>query len=226
MRPGQGLGADEIAALFTRPVAVSIAAPAMFEVPPLPEEAAAVARAVEKRRREFAAGRACARAALARLGCVAGAIPVGPTRAPVWPVGFVGSITHCEGFCCAVAAASDTVAALGVDAEDATELDAASARHVLRPDETAALLRRAAPDGAGWPKLAFSAKEAVFKCLHPLTGARFDFHDVAISFSGDGAFASSIEAGALPPGVATPQVEGRWRVFEGRVYTGATSPLA
>jgi 4'-phosphopantetheinyl transferase EntD len=223
VRSGRGLPASAIAALFTRPVSASVADARMYELPLALEEATAVARAVEKRRREFTAGRACARAALAGLGSPARAIPVGPDRAPVWPAGFVGSITHCDGFCCAVAAGASTVAGLGVDAEDAGDLTDAVARYVLRPDELAPALRQSAPDGASWPKLAFSAKEAVYKCLHPVTGARLAFHDVAISFSRNGAFETHIDGRALASGVAAPHIEGRWRVFEGRVYAGATA---
>jgi 4'-phosphopantetheinyl transferase EntD len=61
--------------------------------PLYPEEAVHVERAVEKRRRDFALGRACARRALAVLDDrPPTAILVGEERAPVWPEGIVGSI--------------------------------------------------------------------------------------------------------------------------------------
>jgi 4'-phosphopantetheinyl transferase EntD len=62
-----------------------------------PEEITLVARATEKRRREFTAGRECARAALAGLGLAAVPILRGYRGAPQWPDGVVGSITHCPG---------------------------------------------------------------------------------------------------------------------------------
>jgi 4'-phosphopantetheinyl transferase EntD len=223
MTQSGGLDAAEVARLFTCPVAVSVASPALYDLAPHPEEAAAVARAIEKRRREFAAGRACAREALAQLGAEAPAIPVGPERAPVWPLGFVGSITHCDGFCCAVVAPRTTAASLGVDAEDAGRMDAAAARLILRPDEADWLARRPAPADSDWTKLAFSAKEAVFKCVHPLTGARLGFHGVAIRFFDSGAFEADFAPGALPADIAAPAIEGRWRLCRGRVYAGATA---
>ena len=71
-------------------------------------ERAAVAGAVASRQREFAGGRTCARRALLRLGHAAQPIPVGACRAPVWPHGVVGSITHCSSFAAAaVARAAD-----------------------------------------------------------------------------------------------------------------------
>jgi hypothetical protein len=52
-----------------------------------PQEFAAVARATESRRLEFATGRACTRVALARLGQPAVAVPRGPRGDPQWPEG-------------------------------------------------------------------------------------------------------------------------------------------
>ena len=52
-----------------------------------PEEEAVVARAVGKRRREFSSGRACARAALARLGVPPAPLLPGLRGAPRWPDG-------------------------------------------------------------------------------------------------------------------------------------------
>src|SRR5277367_2552834 len=63
-------------------------------------------RAVRARRTEFLAGRACARSALRKLadGRADDAIPIGPDRAPVWPAGIVGAITHAHGFAAAAVA--------------------------------------------------------------------------------------------------------------------------
>ena len=73
-----------------------------------PQEASALATAVEKRRREFATGRACARRALDDLGIAPSAILPGERGAPQWPPGIVGSITHCAGYrAAAVALATD-----------------------------------------------------------------------------------------------------------------------
>ena len=82
-----------------------------------PEEAAVVARAVSQRRTEFASARACARAALARLGEPPAPILPGARGAPQWPVGLAGSITHCDGYRAAAVARTADVATLGLDAE-------------------------------------------------------------------------------------------------------------
>ncbi|MEO9111197.1 MAG: hypothetical protein ABI387_00960, partial [Lacunisphaera sp.] len=86
-------------------------------LPPIP--LAGVERAVEKRQREFAAGRLAAKVALEKLDAVAGevalapgatitatAIPIGADRSPTWPPGIAGSITHtAEVAACVVARA-------------------------------------------------------------------------------------------------------------------------
>jgi len=93
-----------------------------------PEELQAMARATPARRYEFALGRRCAREALALLGGPRVAIPVGRFRDPVWPFGYVGSITHCRGFCAAAAArtppgnSSCGIRGIGLDSEPAMPL--------------------------------------------------------------------------------------------------------
>src|SRR5258708_36276243 len=84
---------------------------------PFPEEMAMVANAVDKRRREFATGRACAREALRELGIAPGPILAGERGMPRWPPGVVGSITHCAGYRAAAVAGSGDLMAIGIDAE-------------------------------------------------------------------------------------------------------------
>ena len=69
-----------------------------LDVELFPEEELALGDAVEKRRREFMTGRACAREALAGLGFPDSPVGSGTKGEPLWPPGVVGSITHCEGY--------------------------------------------------------------------------------------------------------------------------------
>src|SRR3989338_11284500 len=55
-------------------------------------------RGVAKRQAEYLAGRLCAREALQRLTGTATVQACGEDRAPQWPVGMVGSITHGSGW--------------------------------------------------------------------------------------------------------------------------------
>ena len=58
-------------------------------------EEEAVAGAAQTRIEQFTAGRVCSRIALGRFG-VATTTPIlrGEDRAPIWPPGFVGTISH------------------------------------------------------------------------------------------------------------------------------------
>jgi 4'-phosphopantetheinyl transferase EntD len=68
-----------------------------------PEEQAVIVNAVEARRREFGTVRRCAREALASLGYPPAPLLPGQERAPQWPAGIVGSMTHCTDYRAAVA---------------------------------------------------------------------------------------------------------------------------
>src|SRR5688500_12466696 len=79
-------------------------------------EADAVAGAIAERRREFGTVRYCARRALRQLGVPPVAILPGADRAPRWPAGVVGSMTHCAGYRAAVVARSHELGGVGTAA--------------------------------------------------------------------------------------------------------------
>ncbi len=175
--------------------------------PLLPAEEPFVRHAVERRRREFASGRACARKALARMGLPELPLLPGKDRAPLWPPGVVGSISHCHGFCAAVVAHRGRVLGLGVDAEQAGPMDPSMIPLVCTPRELSRMGRRRDPERA---KVIFSAKESAFKCYYPLAGTVLDFQDVEIDLAdGDGMFRARLVR------EDTPSARGV-RVFRGR----------
>jgi 4'-phosphopantetheinyl transferase EntD len=47
-------------------------------------------------------------------------------------------------------------------------------------------MRTTSLSGPGWPKVLFSAKEAVHKCVSPLHDVMLDFHDVTLRPGVDG----------------------------------------
>jgi 4'-phosphopantetheinyl transferase EntD len=147
----------------------------------LPAEQPSVARAAPKRVAEFAAGRACARAALVQLGYGAVALPVGTDRAPRWPNGATGSITHTHGYCAAVAAATNQIRALGLDAEPPDSVKPHLWRRICCPEELAVLLAQEETQAIIAATLIFSAKEAFYKCQYALTGEWLGFTDLSVS---------------------------------------------
>ena len=71
----------------------------------------------ENRQWEFTAGRLCAVQAIRGLGGSETEIPVGERGEPIWPKGFVGSITHTQGYAAAAVALRSEVITVGIDAE-------------------------------------------------------------------------------------------------------------
>lgn len=165
--------------LFPPEVVVVEATPEMYGGALLPEEEPAVAKAVEKRRREFTAGRNAARAALEKLELPAVALPQEEDRTPRWPTGVVGSITHTKGRCAVAVARRGPILGVGFDIEQADPLKDGMLRLIATPDEQQQLARL--PAGVDWGKVTFSAKEAFYKCYYPLARTYLGFHDVELA---------------------------------------------
>lgn len=172
--------ASVIEALFTAPVAVEVATNSDYFAPISVEEAPYAERMVERRRQEFAAGRACAHRALRRIEADYGPIKVAHRRDPIWPTGIVGSITHCEGFCAAAVARGGPVAALGIDAEPARPLDDETRDTILNPDEQREMMHLPLPPGL-WTTTGFAAKEALFKAVYPVLIREIAFDEITLS---------------------------------------------
>jgi 4'-phosphopantetheinyl transferase EntD len=146
----------------------------------LPAEAEYLERASPKRIQEFAAGRLCARRALAEFGVHDFALRVGDDRRPIWPDFIVGSITHTAGFCAAVVAERKRFAGVGVDSEIVGHVPEDIWPSICVAQETAWLHSLAASEQAAAVTLVFAAKEAFYKCQYPITEEWLDFHDLAI----------------------------------------------
>jgi enterobactin synthetase component D len=159
---------------------------AAFALPLSPEMRSrlpqALRHATYKRQREFFAGRWCAEQALLCLGAGSTHVGMAEDRAPIWPDGVVGSITHTGGFAAAAVAWAADIAGLGIDSERI--IDPATARDIadICMVDEAALFE--VPHGRSFCEFCtfvFSAKEAVFKCLFPLVRKFLEFSDVRIT---------------------------------------------
>jgi 4'-phosphopantetheinyl transferase EntD len=164
-----------------RVAAASARYPSTCNPPPLhPLEEAALDSAWQPRRIEFAAGRACARAALATLGVGDPVVEQREDRSPNWPAGLTGSISHTSGYSVAVAARSSTWT-IWIDAERIGRVDAEILGAVATPHERQGLVHVHPPQRDLAAALVFSAKEALFKAQWPITGEWVDFPDVEVS---------------------------------------------
>jgi enterobactin synthetase component D / holo-[acyl-carrier protein] synthase len=200
-----------------------------------PAEAGAIATADAVRRSEFAAGRAVARAALARLHAAAGPVLPGPAGEPRWPDGVVGSITHCPGYrACAVARAPD-MAAIGIDAEPCRALPDGLLTVVAGDAERAWLAERnAAGPGIPWDRVLFSAKESVYKAWYTRTGERPALRGITVRICAAGTFRADLPRGTDAPVAPDPaaaaagppvaRLGGRWLVSSGLIVTAVGIP--
>ncbi|WP_170318773.1 4'-phosphopantetheinyl transferase superfamily protein [Allorhizocola rhizosphaerae] len=189
------------------------------------QEEEQVARAVDKRRREFATGRRCAREALAAHGFAPAPLLTGERGQPMWPTGMVGSITHCLGYRAAVVARSCDVAAVGIDAEPHQPLPDGVLETVALPSELARLRRLADTDpGICWDRVLFSAKESVYKAWYPVARRWLDFAEADVVFApAQTGFTATvlIDAPRHGEGVLS-RFDGRFAVSAGLVLTAVT----
>ncbi len=136
---------------------------------------AALARASE-----FAAGRLCARNAVAQFGFVDFPIRGRDDRRPQWPPRLTGSITHTDGFSAAAVGERRCFRAIGIDAEKIGGVSRELWSYVLLPAEISWLKRLPAPEQAKVATLMFSAKEAFYKCQYEVTEQWLEFRDVTV----------------------------------------------
>ncbi|TSD96102.1 4'-phosphopantetheinyl transferase superfamily protein [Skermania sp. ID1734] len=196
---------------------------------PHPLEAELIARAVDKRRREFMGARHCAREAMRQLGVEPGPVLRGDSGMPVFPRGVVGSLTHCAGYRGAALGHSMQFRSVGIDAEP----------HGPLPDGVLEAVSLAAErDWLGTmpdrdihsDRLLFCAKEATYKAWFPLTKRWLGFEDAHITFTTDtetvpdalrsGRFRSEILIDPLAlDGSRLVAFDGRWQVRDGLVLT-------
>ena len=133
-----------------------------------------------KRQREFAAGRACAAVLLNRWN-VTEEVSVAKDRSPIWPNGFVGSISHSDRWVWAVVAKSEDRPTIGID----TEIVVSPETCDMLDNDIVTSSERSVIESLGLSPqvaftLAFSAKEAFYKCWYPITKTFFEFKQVAI----------------------------------------------
>jgi 4'-phosphopantetheinyl transferase EntD len=168
------------------------------------DEATYIAAANSKRRADFATGRRCAIAALAKLGVVKGGLGRLPDGRASWPEGFVGSISHCDGLCLAAALRASEAATIGVDVERARPLpDGVLARIADTSEARLSVEAGIAAEVAG--SAIFSAKECVFKALYPLLKRYIAFDEVFVVFAPrEGTFTAVPRSGLLCERVAGP----------------------
>ena len=168
------------------------------------------------RRREYLAGRLAARTALQTLG--ADDLVVGRNdSAPVWPIGYCGSISHSAELAVAIVARSRHWRALGIDIEVRFAANRIRVmQQAMSVDEFC--VAQASVDPWVWTR-AWAAKEAAYKCLSVL-GADLAF-DALLPRWKD---ADRAELEACVDGAAI-QVDLRCRIQHGLIWMVASTAV-
>lgn len=175
----------DLTPLFPSGVSLVLADDEMWHRPLRDEEETLITGSVEKRQREFRAGRHAAHTALAQLQAPDIPILRGERREPVWPEGYIGSIAHCRDLCLAVCAIDGEIAGLGIDVEPLTPLPNGVDRYIHTEADNK--IMQGGQDH--YPeRLIFSAKESLYKCYYPLVGRYFGFQSVSLVDIDSGGF--------------------------------------
>lgn len=144
-----------------------------IEMPP------SIQRSVPKRAAEFLAGRYLAKLTMQAMFNHCEQVAIGAHRAPVWPMGMCGAISHSHDQ--AVCVITSTHHTLGIDIE--APLMASVAAELTTSIVDHAEQRILQAQSHHYPlalTIAFSAKESLFKALYPHVKCYFDFLDVAL----------------------------------------------
>lgn len=178
------------------------------------EELAHVAGGSEKRRREFAAGRTLARAALEKMGVVCDSLIATELRYPMWPNGYAGSISHNDERVAVAVVPTKKYRGVGIDLEACGSVGSNLYETVLTQREQAEVMST-----GDWnlATVKFCCKEAVFKAVYPTYNEFIDFMDVEIRVKGDSFSAVGVQgtasANAIDSGV------GRTRCIDSTVVS-------
>lgn len=183
-------------------------------------------RAVKKRRAEYLASRYCLQQTLATWGITGFLLSNGPDRAPVWPQGIIGSLSHTHQQVCALLTRRQDLV-LGVDCEKMMTAEVARDTHkmLVSPAEKQRLEQCGLPFTTALT-VAFSLKESLYKALYPQVKQFMDFSGAEImAFSADlnhislrltQTFSARLVAGSL--------FAGRVLLQPDRVITWVTGP--
>jgi len=213
-----------LAGVFPDKVEMSICDPRDDHPAPFPSEACAVSRATKGRQREFAAGRTAIRGAMRALGATPEPVPAGPDRAPRWPEGLTGSLSHCDIACVAAVARTRDMRSIGVDVEP----DAPLASDLI--PEIASLAERAwlSAQSDAWrgrlARLIFSAKECAYKCQYQVSGTIIGFDAFDVTPDPDSGQFEATLVTAVPGFSAGHRFHGRFVIEGGLIVTVSTLP--
>ncbi len=175
------------------------------------------------RKQAFSSGRRCAREAMLAAGTPAAALLIGKARQPQWPPGVVGSISHCTDLAIACVSGATGLAALGIDIENIGDFSALPKGYLFTQNERQWLQSVPESTRTNQAYLIFSAKESLYKVLHPVCGAFIDFLEVELKINAREKIFSFVGVSANVINLLQAyRPEGRFELTNSHVITGIT----
>lgn len=212
--------------ILPKTVLVESAQAADWQTPVYPEEESLIKKAVEKRVREFRAGRHCAARVLSWLGVEQYPIVSGSQREPLWPEHIVGSITHSGEVCIAAATIKNAmITSVGIDVEGAEPLEPNLEKMICTAAELDQLARL--PGQLPWTKIIFSIKESIFKAWYPLFHCYLDFLEATLTFdqldSDTPTVTIQIHPNEIPDELKNFEFDGQFRLLDDYVLSSVVT---
>lgn len=173
-------GDSRLTRLFGRVLhaSIEVTSAEVEELSPLHPEERPTRTWVEKRAREYRAGRHVAREVLAHLGHPNCPLPRDPDGLPKYPEGVRASLAHTgRERTFAIAAASRELVSLGIDVEERQPLSDAVREQIMSEEEFARFPERLRSIAT---LVTFSAKEALYKAIFPHSRRFLGFAEVVV----------------------------------------------
>ncbi|MGB2536469.1 4'-phosphopantetheinyl transferase family protein [Hafnia paralvei] len=127
-----------------------------------------------KRRAEYVAARYAAKLLLDKEGCH-DSVGSASSRAPIWPDGWGGSLSHTDQFAIALMAPLNSALTLGVDIEMLISKSIKKTAHIFTTPLEQTLLAACNISYETALLITFSSKESAFKALYPEVNRSFGF---------------------------------------------------
>lgn len=168
-----------------------------------------------KRFAEFRAGRIYARRAMAAIGEPDHELLIAANRAPLWPAGVRGSISHTGSVCGAIVAPAECARGLGFDVDTDAPLPERLAPRICTPDEWIWLAAHPSDRRLKMAKTFFCIKESFYKAYATITSGFLGFQDARVRMSEE---KGTFEAQVISPDHVPLLAHGRYGESCGYIF--------
>ena len=174
----------------------------------------------DKRKKEYLKSRELAHSLFSEIGISDFILLNDDKRAPIWPSGIVGSISHSSGF--AIVAISKDHKSIGIDLEKimSDERSEKLKDQFLTEEE----IKINQLDFNLFSTIVFSAKESLFKLIYPLCREYFGFHSAKIREITDSGFSIELKSQSTSVSKFNGLYQGKWQKLDDIILTSLVIP--